>query len=85
MSKQPKPIRTDADGTNWWAFLYVYEWDGATYCFDIVAKSKEEADARLKRLPLARYIGQGCGGPIPLRRGWHVPLLVWWRNWRAAA
>ena len=69
------------NGEPWWHFMYEYEWDGATYCFDICARSQEEADARLRRLPLARSMGPMSGNPIPVSRGgFLVPLVVWWRN-----
>jgi len=76
----PKPACV-VDGEPWWNFLYEYDWEGKTYCFEICARSQSEADARLKRLPLARYKGQADGNPIPMSRGgWLVPLIVWWRN-----
>lgn len=78
---EPKPVQIDADGTRWWNWLYDYDWEGKTYCFAICARSKEEADARLKRLPLARLVGQQDGEGIPfMRGGFLVPLIVWWRN-----
>lgn len=83
--REPKPIMIDADGVPWWNWLYSYEWEGATYSFSICARSREEADARLKRLPLARYDGQQDGSPIPfVAGGFLVPLIVWWRNLRRA-
>ena len=81
--REPKPVQIDADGTKWWRFLYEYDWDGVKYGFDVCARSREEADERLKRLPLARYSGQGDGEPIPFGvRRLLVPLIVWWRNLR---
>ena len=80
--REPTPVMVEPDGTKWWSFLYSYDWEGKSYAFDICARSREEADARLKRLPLARYDGQGHGGPIkvnPVTRV-TVPLIVWWRN-----
>jgi hypothetical protein len=70
------------DGEPWWNYLYEYDWEGNTYTLPICARSREEADARLKRLPLARYDGQADGQPIPvnLTTGVYVRLLVWWRN-----
>jgi hypothetical protein len=71
-------------GEPWWDFGYEYEWEGRTYCFHICARSREEADARLKRLPLARFYGQIDGGPIPALPGakLYVRLVVWLRNLR---
>lgn len=82
---EPRPTQIDSDGTKWWRFLYEYDWEGATYGFAIVARSQEEADARLKRLPLARRLGTQDGEDIPMSRGGLlVPLVVWWRNLRRA-
>ena len=77
-----KPCHVDADGTKWWRFLFEYDWEGKTYGFDIPARSEEEALDRLKRLPLARFLGQGDGNPVPISKGgFMIPLVVWWRNW----
>lgn len=81
---RPRPAAI-IDGEPWWAFLYEYDWEGARYGFEIRARSREEADARLKRLPLARYLGQMDGESIPANaeRGivWlYVCLKTWWRN-----
>lgn len=80
--REPTPIMIEPDGTKWWFFMYSYDWEGKTYAFDICARSKEEADARLKRLPLARFDGQGDGGRIKvnLLTRFAVPFAVWWRN-----
>lgn len=87
MKMEPKP-RCIIDGEPWWGFIYEYDWEGKTYGFTIVARSEEEAHARLKRLPLARYEGKQDGGDIPLGRmplwaatSW-LALVCWWRNWR---
>ena len=77
---EPKPVCT-IDGEPWWDFLYEYDFDGATYSFHVRARSAEDAHARMKKIALARYLGQSDGGPIPLwRGGFLVPLVVWWRN-----
>ena len=83
--REPKPACV-IGGEPWWNFLYAYHWGGRTYEFSICARSKEEADARLKVLPLARYEGQADGNPIPVNvfTGIYVRALVRWRNWRAA-
>jgi hypothetical protein len=80
----PKPAFVDENGVPWWNFLFAYEWEGKTYGFDICARSEEEAKARLKRLPLARYDGQADGDPIPVNAATrvYVPFLVWWKNFR---
>jgi hypothetical protein len=80
--RQCKPVCT-INGEPWWDFLYEYEFDGATYGFNVCARSADEAHARMKKIALARYLGQSDGGPVPLHRGGLlVPLIVWWRNWR---
>ena len=85
MNKEPKPVQIDRDGTKWWRWLYEYDLDDAKFGFEIIARSQAEADARLKRLPLARYVGQGDGNPIPFAKGGFLaPLTVWWRNLRRA-
>ncbi len=82
--REPKPMMIDPDGVKWWNWLYTYDWDGATYSFSIAARSKEEADARLKRLPLARYEGQQDGAPLSFASGGFLaPIICWWRNQRA--
>ena len=80
--RQPKPVMIDADGTPWWNYLYSYDWEGKSYSFEICARSEAEAHARLKRLPLARFDGQGHGGPVPVNPVTRItiPLTVWWRN-----
>lgn len=80
MYGENKPA-TVINGVPWWNFIYVYDWDGKSYEFHICARSQEEADARLKRLPLARSIGPMCGNPMSLLGGgWTFPLIAWWRN-----
>lgn len=88
MTEPPKPAHVDDAGVPWWNFMFSYDWEGASYTFDICARSEDEAKARLKRLPLARFDGIMHGNPIPVnavtRRT--VPLTVWWRNfWKRQA
>lgn len=76
----PKPFAI-IDGKPWWKFSYRYTFEGAEYSFDVPARSASEADARLKKIALARYDGQMCGDAIPVSRGGlMVPLICWWRN-----
>jgi hypothetical protein len=79
--QDPKPVMIDQDGTKWWNWLYEYDWDGETYVFSICAPTLEDANARLKRLPLARVLGQqhGCGIPFAYG-GFLVPAIAAVRN-----
>lgn len=81
MLDEPKPACI-VDGEPWWNFLYSYHWEGSDYSFSICARSREEADARLKKLPLARYQGQQHGNDIPAYpgTGLFVRLSCWLRN-----
>jgi hypothetical protein len=80
MSDQPKPAMT-INGEPWWHFHYEYDFEGKTYGFDVVARSADEADRRMKKIALARYLGQGHGGPISVwRGGFLAPLICWWKN-----
>jgi len=73
------------NGEPWWHYHFEYDFDGSTYSFDVPARSELEAHARMKKIALARYMGQGHGGPIPLHRGgFVVPLVVWWKNLTAS-
>lgn len=79
----PKPV-TIINGEPWWNFLYEYDFEGKTYGFDVCARSSDEADRRMKKIALARYVGQADGAPIPIGRGgFLVPLICWWKNLRA--
>ena len=54
------------DGSPWWHWLYEYDFEGGTYGFSVCARSRDEADARMKRIALARFVGQGAGNPVRL-------------------
>ena len=81
MSDEPKPMIV-IDGVPWWHWLYEYHWNGETYTFTMCARSREEADARIKRLPLARYMGQGDGDVLRANviSGLWIRALIWFRN-----
>lgn len=71
------------NGEPFWNFHFEYDFDGSTYAFCVPARSEVEAHARMKKIALSRYKGQGDGAPTPLRAGgFFVPLIVWFRNWR---
>ena len=76
------------DGEPWYDFLFEYDWDGAAYGFEICARSEEEARARLRFLPLARYMGPGERIDLPavpfarMWAPWWLTLKCTWRNLR---
>lgn len=74
------------EGVPWYDFGFEYEWEGKTYGFHVCARSAQEAQDRLKRLPLARFLGpeervRMPGGPLWLARIW-LTFVCSWRNWR---
>ena len=78
--RQPKPAAV-VNGIPWWDYLYEYDMDGATFSFSVRATSEVDAAARMRKIALARYVGQMDGQPVPLSRGGFLaPLVVWWRN-----
>lgn len=80
MSNECKPAMV-INGEPWWRFHFEYDFEGKTYAFDVPARSEAEAYARMKKIALARYVGQGDGQPIPFwRGGFLAPLIVWLRN-----
>lgn len=79
---KPKPAMV-INGESWWNFCFEYDFGGATFAFDITARSADEAHERLKKIALARYVGQADGNPVSLLRGgFMIPLVCWWRNRR---
>jgi len=79
MTDGPKPAAV-INGEPWWDFLFSYDFEGKSYSFEVCARSEAEAHARMRKIALARYDGQMDGQPIPMWRGWWVPLATWWRN-----
>jgi hypothetical protein len=77
------------DGVPWYDFLFEYDWDGRTYGFEICARSEAEAKDRLKRLPLARFLGPGERVAVPdnAPTRWLMPYwlaaVCTWRNVRS--
>lgn len=55
---EPKPAMV-IDGEPWWRFHFEYDFDGKTYAFDVLARSEREAHERMRKIALARYMGQG--------------------------
>lgn len=65
MTDKPKP-KMVIDGVPWWDWLYTYRHDGAEYSFSICAPSRDDADARLRKIATSRFEGQADGSPLPL-------------------
>lgn len=60
-------------------YLFEYDHDGSRWSFEIKATSVEDAEARVQRLPWARYVGE-LQGILPAPLGFVARLLCWWRN-----
>lgn len=58
---------------------FSYRFDGSEWCFDIRARSAEEAQARVAQLAFAKYDGE-LVAEIPAVAGPLVVLGVWARN-----
>ncbi|MDO9381844.1 MAG: hypothetical protein Q7T86_03180 [Hyphomicrobiaceae bacterium] len=74
------------DGVAWYDYSFSYDWEGHKYGFEICARSEDEARARLKRLPLARF--EGACMRIAYRGPWThltVRVMCWWMNLRQRA
>ena len=66
----------------WPLHLFEYYHDGSWYCFEIRARSAEEARERVNKLPLSKYLGE-IQGSVPGRMGWFARLKCRWKNfWR---
>lgn len=47
-------------------YLFEYDHEGATWCITIKAASADDARARMKRMSLARFVGEGVMSiPLP--------------------
>jgi hypothetical protein len=59
-------------------YLFEYHHDGLTWGITIPATSEEDARARLKKLPLARFIGiKIMSIPVPTWFGGRVVTWAW--------
>lgn len=69
----------------WGRYLFEYRYEGATWCFELIATSQADAEARFKALAWAQFKGGPCETiPVSSPRFWFVPLTVLWRNWWVA-
>ena len=64
-------------------YLYDYYYDGSRWSLEITAHNKEDADAILKTLPMANYVGELQLTIRAVTGGWLPNLIVWWKNKRA--
>lgn len=61
-------------------FLYDYYYDGKRWSLEITAYNKDDADAILKTLPIANYVGE-LQFKIPAITGsWLANLIIKWKN-----
>lgn len=69
-------------------FLFDYYHEGDWWSLEIAADSREDAEARLRKLPHARYVGE-LAARVPAHRWllWPLRMLLnmvcWVRNRRA--
>ena len=64
-------------------YLYDYYYDGKRWGLNITAHNKDDAEAILKTLPLANYVGE-LQMTIPAVTGkWLPNLIIWLKNKRA--
>ncbi len=64
--------------------VYLFErlHHGSRWSFEVPAASVEDAQARINKLPLAKYVGV-LHAKIPAAvpgAGWFVRFLRWWKN-----
>jgi len=64
---------------NWETYLFEYNHDGYTWCFEIKASSPEDARERLNKLPYANYLGT-LQAKIPVELGIFVQIFCWLKN-----
>lgn len=63
----------------WNSYLFDYYHDGAWWCIEICAQSKEDARERVDKLPHAKYVGE-IQMTFPVELGVIAKLLCWWKN-----
>lgn len=62
-------------------YLYDYHYDNKRWNLEITAHSKEDADAILKTLPLANYVGELQFKIPAIVGGWFPNLVIKWKNY----
>ena len=60
-------------------YLFEYFHNDSWWAITICASSEEDARARMKKLPLAKFLGT-VQGKIPAQFGWLARLVCWWKN-----
>lgn len=66
--------------TDFKTYLFSYNYEGASWSFEIKAASPQDAQDRVKRLAYAIYDGEEIAR-IPASLGWFVRIIVPLRNW----
>lgn len=67
----------------WNTYLFEYQHDSATWSVEIKARSEQDAQARLEKLPHAKYLGV-LQMKLPVEFGIFARLLCRWQNRKAA-
>jgi len=60
-------------------YLFEYEYDGSTWGFEMKASTPEDAEARVQKLPWARYVGE-LKATFPIGLGWIAKLICYFQN-----
>jgi hypothetical protein len=63
----------------WKTYLFEYYHDGSWWSLEIPAASEQDALDRLKKLPLAKFLGT-LEMKVPARLGLFARLLCWYHN-----
>lgn len=63
----------------WNSYLFEYYHDGSWWCFEIPARSEQEARERVNKLPNAKHLGI-IEAKLPGHLGLFAKLICWARN-----
>lgn len=62
-------------------YLFEYDCDGHSYLLEVRAYSLQEAESRVAKMSMSRYLGiLGMTIPSVPGAGWFVRLCCWWKN-----
>lgn len=63
-------------------YMFEYDCEGVTYSLEVPAYSRQEAESRVAKMSMSRYLGI-LGAKIPAAvpgAGWLARLYCWWKN-----